>query len=81
MHFNKFAVQIYHAAQPCTLIQSNCVFIKGGKIPRNSISGNTLYFYVEKIVFSPQRGKMSFTGGMTRKYYFYICSLVINSTQ
>ena len=75
MHFNKFAVQIYHAAQPCTLIQSNCVFIKGGKIPRNSISGNTLYFYVEKIVFSPQRGKMSFTGGIIGKIQLLYAAL------
>ena len=67
MLFNKFAVQIYHAAQACTLIQSNCVFVKGDKIPKNSKSGNTLYFYVEKIVFSPQRGKMSFTGGIIGK--------------
>ena len=81
MHFNKFAVQIYHAAQPCTLIQSNCVFIKGGKIPRNSISGNTLYFYVEKIVFSPQRGKMSFNVWYNWENTTFICSFVINSVQ
>ena len=28
------------------------VVIKGGNIPKHSISGNTLHFYVEKIVFS-----------------------------
>ena len=57
------------------------LFNKRGKIPKNSISGITLYFHVEKIVFSPQRGKMSFTGGMMRKYDFFTCSLVINSAQ
>ena len=67
MLFNKFAVQIYHAAQACTLIQSNCVFVKGDKIPKNSKSGNTLHFHVEKIVLSPQRGEMSFTGGIIEK--------------
>ena len=35
-----------------------------GKILKNSIIGITLNFYVEKKVFSPQRGKMSFTVGI-----------------
>jgi hypothetical protein len=43
------------------------VFHKRVIIPKNSISGNTLDFYVEKIVFSPQRGKMNFTGGIIEK--------------
>ena len=60
-------------------MHSKCLFNKRGGVPKNSISGTTSYFYVEKIVFSPQRGKMSFSGGMTRKYNFYTCSLVINS--
>ena len=71
MHFKKFAVQLYHAALACTLIKSKCVFHKRGLIPKNSISGNTLYFYVEKIVFSPQWGKMSFTGGIIEKIRKY----------
>ena len=57
------------------------MIIKGGKVPKNSISGNTLYVYVEKIVFSPQRGKMSFRGGIFRIYDFYTYSLVIISAQ
>ena len=75
MHFNKFEVQIYHAALACTLIQSNCGFHKRGLIPENSISGNTLYFYVEKIVFSPQWGKMSFTGGIIEKIQLLYAAL------
>ena len=51
---------------------SRCVFFKRSKIPKNSIIGITLYFYVEKIVFSPQRGKMSFTGGIIGNYNSYI---------
>ena len=60
-------------------MHSKCLFNKRGGVPKNSISGSTSYFYVEKIVFSPQQGKMSFSGGMTRKYNFYTCSLVKNS--
>ena len=48
-------------------MQSKCLFNKRGKIPKNSKSGNTLNFYVEKKVFSPQWGKMSFTGGIIEK--------------
>ena len=48
-------------------MDSKFLFDKWGGVPKNSLSGSTSYFYVEKIVFSPQRGKMSFTGGMTRK--------------
>ena len=63
-------------------MHSKCLFNKRGKIPKNSISGITLYFYVEKIVFSPQRGKMSFRGGIFEYIYdFYTCGLVINSAQ
>ena len=60
-------------------MHSKCLFNKRGGVPKNSISGSTSYFYVEKIVFTPQRGKMSFPGGMTRKYNFNTCSLVITS--
>ena len=49
-------------------MHSKRLFNKRGKIPKNSISGITLYFYVDKIVFSPQRGKKSFTGGIFRIY-------------
>jgi hypothetical protein len=53
----------------CSIViyHSKYVFDKLGLIPENSISGNTLIFYVEKKVFSPQRGKMSFTGGIIEK--------------
>ena len=73
---------MYYLLQGCKyqkIVQSKCLFNKLGLIPKNSISGSTSYFYVEKVVFSPKRGKMSFSGGMTRKYNFYTCSLVINS--
>ena len=43
------------------------MFDKRGIIPENFISGNTLNFYVDKKVFSPQWGKMSFTGGIIEK--------------
>jgi hypothetical protein len=51
-------------------------------IPENFISGNTLNFHVDKKVFSPQRGKMSFTGGIIEKIRKKIkkintCSIVI----
>jgi hypothetical protein len=60
-----------------TLIKSKCVFHKRVLIPKNSISGNTLYFYVEKIVFSPQRDKMSFTGGIIGMIWTLILSIYI----
>ena len=56
-------------------MHSKRLFNKQGKIPKNSICGITLYFYVEKIVFSPQRGKMSFTGGIIGKIWTLILSL------
>ena len=62
-------------------MHSKCLFNKRGGVPKNFIKESTSYFYVEKIVFSPQRGKMSFTGGIFGKYNFYTCSLVINSAQ
>ena len=49
-------------------MHSKRLFHKRGKIPKNFLSGITLYFYVEKIVFSPQWGKMSFRGGIFRIY-------------
>ena len=52
----------------CSLV----IYSAQGLIPKNSISGITLYFYVEKIVFSPQRGKMSFRGGIFRIYTTFI---------
>ena len=48
-------------------MHSKCLFNKRGGVPKNSISRSTSYFYVEKIVFSPHRGKMSFTGGIIGK--------------
>ena len=48
-------------------MHSKCLFNKRGGVPKNSISGSTSYFYVEKIVFSPQRDKMSFSSGMIEK--------------
>ena len=62
-------------------MNSKCLFNKRGGVPKNSLVGSTSYSYVEKIVFSPQRGKMSFRGGIFRIYDFYTCSLVINSGQ
>ena len=56
-------------------MHSKCLFNKRGGVPKNSISGSTSYFYVEKIVFSPQRGKMSFTGGIIGKIWTLILSL------
>ena len=48
-------------------MHSKCLFNKRGGVPKNFIKESTSYFYVEKIVFSPQRGKMSFTGGIFKK--------------
>ena len=62
-------------------MHSKCLFNKRGGVPKNFIKESTSYFYVEKIVFSPQRGKMSFTGGIFGKYNFHTCSLVINSAK
>ena len=64
------ALSIYSSGT--NLYQNMC---ERGKILKNSISGITLYFYVEKIVFSPQRGKMSFTGGIIGKIWTLILSL------
>ena len=47
-------------------MHSKCLFNKRGGVPKNFIKESTSYFYVEKIVFSPQRGKMSFRGGIFR---------------
>ena len=73
MSFRGGIISVYTT---CVLVGLYCIvhrkrlFNKRGKIPKNSISGITSYFYVEKIVFSPQRGKMSFTGGIFRIYDF-----------
>ena len=58
-------------------MHSKCLFNKRGLIPKNSLSGNTLYLYVEKIVFSPQWGKMSFTGGIIGKIWTLILSNIM----
>ena len=45
-------------------MHSKCLFDKRGGVPKNSFSESTSYFYDERIVFSPQQGKMNFTDGM-----------------
>ena len=61
------ALSIYSSGT--NLYQNMC---ERGKILKNSISGITLSFYVEKKVFSPQQGKMSFRGGIFRIYTTFI---------
>ena len=58
-------------------MHSKCLFNKRGLIPKSTLSGNTLYFYVEKILYSPQQGKMSFTGGIIGKIWTLILSIYI----
>ena len=53
-------------------MHSKCLFNKRGGVPKNFIKESTSYFYVEKIVFSPQWGKMSFRGGIFRIYTTFI---------
>ena len=55
-------------------MHSKCLFNKRGGVPKNFIKESTSYFYVEKIVFSPQRGKMSFTGGIIGMIWTLICT-------
>ena len=63
----------------CSIViyHSKYVFDKRVLIPENFISGNTLNFYVDKKVFSPQWGKMSFTGGIIEKIQLLYAALYL----